>query len=288
MHRNRLKTKSNFFKSIIRHLSLIWVIIFFLFFSSAQAYIKKGHQPFTAKSALLVDCNNNKIIFSTNKHLRLECASTVKLLTALVALEKIGTDTAVRISSNSYNVEPTKAGLTKDAYYSSGDLITIAVVASSNDACLALAEAVAGSESKFAELMNEKAKQLGALNSNFVDPCGLPARDQYSNVYDLYLITRAALKNSFIKTALAQKYVVIKGSDGRSIKLVNHNKLLFRWSWPVVLGKTGYTIKAGHCYAGIVYGKERQYALVILGSRKPWKDISYIISRYAKLKILKS
>ena len=267
---------------------VVFISVSSLFLNPSQAATKTAKATLTAKAAILVDCDKGKIIFSRNKSLKLECASTSKLLTGLVALEKIGTKAQVRISHNSWDTEPTKAGLTKNAYYSSGDLIAAALIASSNDACVALAEAVAGSEKEFADLMNEKARRLGAVNSNFVTSSGLPAKGQYSNVYDLYLITRAAMQNSFIKAAMKQKIFIIEGSDNRTIKLVNHNKLLFRWSSPLVLGKTGYTKRARHCYAGVAYGKDKQYVIAILGSRKPWNDIQYIISSYAKLKITKA
>ena len=242
----------------------------------------------TAKAAIIVDCDNDEFIFSKNIDNKLACASTTKLLTALVALEQIGAMAQVKVSQNSWNVEPSKAGLTKGTTYNSGDLVRAALIASSNDACVALAEAVAGSEAGFAQLMNEKVKRLGAVNSNFVTSSGLPAKNHYSTAYDLYLIARAALRNSFINAAMKQKRVTIKGSDNKIIKLRNHNKLLFRWSSPLVLGKTGYTRKARHCYAGRAYYQDKQYAIVILQSRKPWNDIEALLSAIPDMKITKT
>jgi len=262
-------------------------ILIFISFIEPSSAIPSKKISITAKAAILVDCNSDEFVFSKNIDEQLACASTTKLLTALVALEQLGTETQVKISQNSWNVEPSKAGLKKGAYYTSGDLVRAALIASSNDACVALAEAVAGSEEKFAVLINEKAKRLGAVNSNFVTSSGLPAKDHYSTVYDFYLIARAALRNSFINAAMRNKKIVIEGSDNKKITLRNHNKLLFRWSSPLVLGKTGYTRKARHCYAGIIYYEGRQYAIVILKSRKPWHDIENLLASAPDIKIAK-
>lgn len=168
---------------------------------------------------------------------------------------------------------PTRAGLFAGASYSVGELLEVLLAASANDAAVTLAEAVAGSENAFADLMNEKARELGMHDSHFANATGLPARSQRSSARDLAILTRAAFGHSFIKKVMAEKYVTITDSDGRRISRVNHNKLLWRLEHPQVLGKTGYTRLAQHCYAGIAYFDDRRVSLVILKSRKPWSDI---------------
>jgi D-alanyl-D-alanine carboxypeptidase len=151
------------------------------------------------------------------------------------------------------------------------------LAASANDAAVALAEGVAGSEGEFAVLMNRKARGLGMHDSHFANATGLPDKSQRSSARDLAILTRAAFRHPFIKKVMAEKRVTITGSDGRKISRVNHNKLLWHLDRPQVLGKTGYTRSAKHCYAGIAYYDDRRVSLVILKSRKPWADIFSVL-----------
>ena len=149
---------------------------------------------------------------------------------------------------------------------------------------MALAEAVAGTQEEFARLMNEKAKALGAKESYFSNPTGLPDRRQLTSAYDLTLITRAAFSKPFIASVMKKKVVVIAGSDGKRIVRQNHNKMLWRVPYPLVLGKTGYTIAAKHCYAGIAYYDDKRVSIVFMKSRKPWPDVYSILSLSKKHK----
>ncbi len=239
---------------------------------------KKEKKPtVTAEAVYAVDYTNVKVLFSRNAHLKLQPASLVKLMTAIVVLEKIGLDKKVCVSAKAVNVEPTRAGLRRGVYYSVRGLLEALLATSANDAGVALAEAVAGDEDKFARLMNKKAKELGAYDSNFMNATGLPDPKQLTSAFDYSIITREAFSHPFIASVMAKKYVVITGSDGVVIKRRNHNKLLWRLSDPVVLGKTGYTRSARHCYAGIAYYKNRKVSIVLLKSKKPWDDICFVL-----------
>ena len=238
----------------------------------------------TAAAVYAVDYTNRKVLFSRNAHVQFYPASTVKLLTALVVLDHKDIKDRVVITAHAAGVMPTKAGLTKGASYSVEDLLSVLLAMSANDAAVALAEAVAGSEAQFASLMNKKAHGLGAFESNFTNSTGLPDKDEVTTAYDLSIIARAALSHSFIASVMKEKNVTIKGSDGKKITKRNHNKLLWRFSQPSVLGKTGYTRSAGHCYAGIAYYKDRRVSIVIFKSRKPWADICRILKLPEKKK----
>jgi D-alanyl-D-alanine carboxypeptidase len=205
--------------------------------------------------------------------MRLYPASTVKLLTALVVLDRRDVAEEVWVSSRAAKVEPTRAGLTQGASHSVGELLEILLAASANDAAVALAEAVAGSEDAFAGLMNRKARDLGMTDSHFTNATGLPDTSQRSSAHDLAILSHAAFHHPFIKKAMAKKRVTITDSNARKISRVNHNKMLWRLNHPRVLGKTGYTRSAQHCYAGMAYYHDRRVSLVILKSRQPWADI---------------
>ncbi len=245
-----------------------------LLVSPAMAASKKSSKSsVTAEAAYAVDYTNRRVLYARNQRKKLYPASTVKLLTALVVLDRLDLQERIQISSKAVNVEPTKAGLGLGATYSAEDLLEVLLATSANDAAVALAQAVAGSESAFASLMNRKAKALGMKDSHFTNATGLPDRSQVTTAYDMAILTRAAFSHSFIKNVMSKRSVTITGSDGRRITRANHNKLLWRLSNPQVLGKTGYTRAAGHCYAGIAYYDDRRVSFVILKSRKPWADI---------------
>ena len=229
--------------------------------------------PVTAQAVYAVDQANGRVLCAKNARMRLHPASTVKLMTALVVLDRSDVEAEVLVSSRAANVEPTKAGLTAGASHSVGELLNVLLAASANDAAVALAEAVAGSEGDFAVLMNKKARDLGMQDSYFTNATGLPNRLQRTSARDLAILTRTAFQHPFVKMVMAKKRVTITDDDGRTISRVNHNKLLWRLDHPQVLGKTGYTRSAQHCYAGMAYYDNRRVSLVILKSRKPWSDI---------------
>lgn len=250
-------------------------------FGAREAEAKKA-TAITARAGYAVDSSSKKVLFSRNPKMKFYPASTVKLLTALVVLDNMKLKGSIRVSERASSVAPTKAGLTRGASYSVSELLKVLLATSANDAGVALAEAVSGSQERFALLMNKKARALGCRNSNFTNPTGLPDKRQLTTAYDLYLITRAAFNDPFIASVMRQKNVTIAGSDGKTITLRNHNKLLWKMLEPCVLGKTGYTRSAGHCYAGLATYDDGRVIVVILKSRNPYADIRRILSKRPK------
>ncbi|HBF39663.1 MAG TPA: hypothetical protein DDW50_20405 [Firmicutes bacterium] len=121
------------------------------------------------------------------------------------------------------------------------------LLVSGNDAATALAEAVSGSESKFADLMNQKAQEIGMRNTQFINASGLPIQGHYSTAYDLAVLTRYALKNGNFAKVVSTKVKEVSGTSYRNgRRLINHNKLLWRDQY-VTGVKTGYTQAAGGC-----------------------------------------
>ncbi|MFH1406695.1 MAG: D-alanyl-D-alanine carboxypeptidase family protein [Candidatus Omnitrophota bacterium] len=250
-------------------------------FFTTQIYAssaKKTKPTLTARSAIAVDLRNNKVLYSRNPHMKLPPASTTKLVTALVVIDRLKLNDIVKISRNAAGAVPSKAHLKLGASYNVKDLLSALLISSANDAAVALAEAVSGSEEKFAKLMTKKARSLGAKDSNFLTASGLPKKGQYSTASDMAIIANAALNKKLIKQILAQKSTSITGSDGRKIYLKNHNKLLWKSTNPKILGKTGYTMNAKHCFVGVVHYKNRKVAIAVLKSSKPWSDVDAILS----------
>jgi D-alanyl-D-alanine carboxypeptidase (penicillin-binding protein 5/6) len=202
-------------------------------------------------------------------------------MTAIVALENSGLDKVITISQRASNIEPSKAGLKKGTKYKIRDLLYACLVSSSNDAAFSLAEGIAGKEETFVRLMNKKAKRIGMKDTHFINSTGLPSysseKEQYSTVYDLSILMRYCLSRPQIIEFLSTKEKYIQGSDSRRIRLINHNKLLFRKSIKII-GKTGYTKKAKHCFVGAVVLDSKKIVFAILASKKPWQDLCILIN----------
>lgn len=234
----------------------------------------------TAKSAMVVNERTNKILYAKNQDLRVCPASTAKMMTALIILEKLSLDKIITVSKRSANIEPSRAGLRQGIQYRAGDLLAACLMSSSNDAALALAEGLCGLEDEFVKLMNKKAKKIGMKNTHFANSTGLPSerKEQYSTAYDLGRLIRYALGKPLIAKLLNTKEKFIKGSDGREIRLANHNKML--WKRPnSIIGKTGYTKKSRHCFVGATtFDRNKRIIFAILSAEKPWQDISIMVN----------
>lgn len=240
---------------------------------------KKVRTGVTAEGAILVDANNNKILYSKNIHKRLEPASTAKIMTALLVLEKLDMDSYAATSENACAQEPSKIHLQEGAKYKVEDLLHAILMASSNDASTCLAEAVSGNEVDFVQLMNKRARQLGCKDTRFANSSGLPAKTkQYASVYDLSLIMRKLVKYPAAVEIMKKKNYTFKDSQGRIIELKNHNKLL--WKYPdKAIGKTGFTKRAKHCFVGNDLVKNKEVVFAILKSKSLWADLKFLLQK---------
>ncbi len=245
--------------------------------STRKIALKKPY--LTAKSYAVVNMSDGRILHSRLPHLKLPPASTTKVMTAILVLEYLPLEMPVTVSKRAVNISPSKAGLKAGVQYAVRDLLTATVVSSSNDAAVALAETVAGSEEEFAVLMNKKARELGMNETKFVNATGLPEKrqKQYTTAYDLTRLMRAAIKDRRIDEMMAIVDTSIKGSDGGILPLKAHNKML--WKKPKwVKGKTGWTQASRHTFVGTNYEKNKSIAFAMLSSQKPWTDIERLAS----------
>ena len=232
-----------------------------LFFHASVAF----SETIRSRSAIVVNADTGKVLYSKNPDLKLPPASTVKLMTAIVTIENANFTDITTVSTRAVRVSPSKAGL------KAGDRVTIeallyaALVKSGNDAAAALAEAVAGSQSKFVALMNRKAAAIGARNTKFKNPHGLPAAGQYTTASDLSKIMTYALTYPRLKAIIGTRVVEVLTENGHAMFLNNTNKLL--WSDDDLIGgKTGYTRRARHCFVGAAERGESKLIVVLLGS----------------------
>lgn len=231
------------------------------------------HTPtVNARSAILMDAATGEIIYQKNaKDLRAP-ASTTKIMTGILVLEKLSLDQKIKVSKRGVSQEGTSVGLRAREKKTVRDLLYGLLLVSGNDAAKVLAKAVSGSEKKFAVLMTKKAKILGMKMTTFKNASGLPAIGHRTTAYDMAILTRYALKNGHFATIVKTKEKTIAGAKpGKVRKLRNHNKLL--WKYPFTTGvKTGYTIAAGGCLVSSATYNGRTLIAVVLKTRTIYAD----------------
>ncbi len=226
----------------------------------------------SARGAVLMEASTGTVIFGQNENARLSMASTTKIMTALVALEKMPLDTLVTITEKSVGVEGSSIYLTVGETLSLEDLLYALLLESANDAAETIAVAVAGDVPSFAALMNEKAAELGLVDTHFVNPHGLDAEGHHTTAKELALLTRAALENEDFRRICATKRRVIplRGDEGARL-LINHNKLLSSYDGCIGV-KTGFTKKTGRCLVSAAERDDVRLIAVTLGAPDDWRD----------------
>ena len=245
--------------------------IFFLIFAivtnvKAIIFITPKAPDISAYSYVLMDYNSQKIITANKEHSRREPASLSKLMTAYVAFQlikdgRINLADKVKISKNAWQTEGSKSFIKVGDNISLEVLLKAMIVQSGNDAAVAIAEYIAGSEGTFAAYMNSYAKELNMKNTNFENSSGLPHKNQYTSAFDMAILSIQTIKN-FPKLYLLYKQ---KQFTYNNITQYNRNKLL--WYDKTIDGlKTGFTKKAGYCLAVSAERRGMRLISVILGS----------------------
>ncbi|MBU1148227.1 MAG: D-alanyl-D-alanine carboxypeptidase [Candidatus Omnitrophica bacterium] len=259
------------------HSTLLIPLLFLSIFN-----FEKKDISISAESAILMSTWAKRIIYSKNSDLKLAPASTTKIMTALVVLKNSSLDKEVIVSKFATSMEPSKIYIKEGEVYSTFDLLKALLLNSGNDASVALAESIAGSEEKFVKMMNEMARSIGAKDTNFKTSNGLPAKGQYSTARDLALIVREAMRHKeLVEIIKMKKGEIIELKSNRRIKLKSHNKSLWKNTPYAILGKTGYTKKAGSCFAGYIeYNRWRKVIVVILKSKAKWKDLDTLAEEF--------
>jgi D-alanyl-D-alanine carboxypeptidase (penicillin-binding protein 5/6) len=239
-----------------------------------------GGVPSTgAKSVVVVNARTGETLYEKNADEIRAAASTQKLLTALIVAEHGYLDRPVTVEPMDTMAEPVKLNIRSGETYQRIDLLRALLVKSPNDVARCLARDNAGSVEAFAAVMNERARELGATHSHFVNPNGLPVPGQYSTARDLSLIARAAYANPTIRSIVCLPQLVFRYANGRTRELENTNKVLTRL--PYCNGmKTGYTEAAGHCLIASGARPGRDVIVVVLGDSKAgvWRDASALLS----------
>ncbi|MBS1724274.1 MAG: D-alanyl-D-alanine carboxypeptidase [Armatimonadetes bacterium] len=221
-----------------------------LLFASLVATAQVENPDVNAASAIVMDAETGQVLFVKNKDVRHFPASTTKIMTGLLLAEKCDPKAKITAPSDVKNTKESSMHLEPGEQLSVRDMLYAMMLRSANDGCHAVAVHIAGSEAKFAELMNAKASELGCKNTHFVNPHGLHNAQHYTTAYDLALMGSEAMKNPlFSQVVGTQKYVVARSLNQKDTLMVNRDKWLTLE--PAARGiKTGWTKPAGHCFVG--------------------------------------
>jgi len=226
-----------------------------------------GPQPpvLDSPSYVLLDPDSGRVIYGRDIHAVRAPASTTKMMTALLASEMGNPDDIVTISYNADREGGSSLGITEGEQIPLGDLTFAMMVRSGNDSAVAIAEHIAGSVDSFCELMNQRADELGMVDTNFVNPNGLPDEDHYSTAFDLALLASEILKHDDIMSYVDQTSIEFPVfGDREDVIFENTNHLLE--DYPLCNGiKTGFTNLAGFCVVASAAYREKTLIAVVLG-----------------------
>jgi serine-type D-Ala-D-Ala carboxypeptidase (penicillin-binding protein 5/6) len=230
----------------------------------------------SAAAALMMDAATGEVLFEKNAHIPLPMASTTKVMTGLLGVERLRPHEIVQVSVSAAAMSPSKLYLRPGELMRADDLLQAILLKSANDASAALAEKISGSEPTFAKLMTRRARELGAQNTRFENASGLPSEDHYSTVYDLAVILRYAMQRHDFAEIMQMKTASLESMTGRTWTVRNHNRLL--WTFPGALGgKTGWTRASRHCYVGMVEHRGRTLIVSVLASSRLWNDVNELL-----------
>ncbi len=266
--------------SVTTKKQLFLIMVFSLFTVYCPVFTASA-QDITARGAVVMEASTGRILYAKNPTLRLAPASTTKVMTAILVIEKANLNSKTTISYRAAHVAPHKKNLKAGDSFTIEDLLYAALMESANDAAVALSEAVSGSEEEFVKEMNLKAIEIGAYNTHYINATGLPGKGQYITAYDLAKIMRYAMKNPTFREIISTREKEIVSSSGCHIALKNIDKLLWKDD-EVIGGKTGFTFKARHCFVGNAGNEGKEVIVSLLGSSSRsnlWHESEELIDR---------
>ncbi|SCG83710.1 D-alanyl-D-alanine carboxypeptidase (penicillin-binding protein 5/6) [Proteiniborus sp. DW1] len=258
---------------------IVFFLVLFLVFNF-EKHVLANEPDISAEAAILIDANTGTILYEKNTHSKMFPASTTKILTAIIAIEKGNLEQKITVDKETpYEIKGSHISLEPDEVLTMKDLVYATLIESANDAATVIGKQISGSTEKFTKLMNSKAKEIGAKNSNFVNASGLHDDNHYTTAHDLAMIAKYAMENDLFRDIVSLYTYKIeptnKKSDSRT--LWSSNKLLYSTDKINVDGKN-VTIK----YDGIIgvktgYTPEAQSCLVASAERNGQRLISVVL-----------
>ncbi len=268
-------------------------------FSSSQLYANEIKSKIHSKGAVLIEQDSKRVLVEKNAYETMPMASTTKIMTCIVALEKANLDDVVTVSQRAARAPAVKLHLKQGEKQRLGDLLYSLMLESHNDTAVAIAEHIGGSVENFCDMMTQKAKEIGAEHTSFKTPNGLDAAEHYTSAYDLALIGAYALSNpEFVKITTTTSINIPTGKlqGSKSHGLQNKNRFIYSYKGANGM-KTGFTNKAGHCFVGSANQDGMQLIGVALaagwgnkGKNQKYKDVitlmNYAFDHYKKYDII--
>jgi serine-type D-Ala-D-Ala carboxypeptidase (penicillin-binding protein 5/6) len=233
---------------------------------------------YSAHGILLKDLSSGRTLYEYGSDRRLSPASLTKIMSAMVILESGRLQDLVTVSRTAASAPKIHLRLRPGHVYKLSDLLKAMLITSANDACLAAAEHVGGSESRFVEMMNAKAASLRLTDTHFSNACGFDAPDHYSSAADLAALSEMALQDPVFRSLVKEEVELISPVNAnRTYLLRNTNRLLGRI--PGVEGvKTGFTSRAGRCLIAKVSQNGKELLLVLLHANRRWNTAASLIN----------
>ncbi len=272
-------------KKIFSSSLLVLLAFCFLVFPCTNVVSAESDVDISSKSGILMDYASGEILFAKNAETHLPVASMVKMMTILIALEEydegnVTLDTMISTTENASGMGGSQVFIDPYVEYSFEDLLKSVIMASANDASVALAEYFNGNEKSFVNRMNKRAKELGMTNTNYVNSTGLPAPEQYSCAKDSAILMREILKHDLYHNYSSIWMDTLTHPSGRETELVNTNKLI-RYFEGCDGGKTGSTNEAGCCLTASAKRNDMRLISVIIGaenSKTRFNESSLLLS----------
>lgn len=272
-------------KKILSSSLLVFLALCFLVSPCARIAIAENDVDISSRSGILMDYASGEILFAKNAETHLPVASMVKMMTILIALEEydannVTLDTMISTTENASGMGGSQVFIDPYVEYSFEDLLKSVIMASANDASVALAEYFNGNEKSFVNRMNKRAKELGMTNTNYVNCTGLPAPEQYSCAKDSAILMREILKHDLYHNYSSIWMDTLTHPSGRETELVNTNKLI-RYFEGCDGGKTGSTNEAGCCLTASAKRNDMRLISVIIGaenSKTRFNESSLLLS----------
>lgn len=247
-----------------------------------------------AQSAVLIDGDTGRVLFGKKEATVLPMASTTKIMTCILALENSSPDDVVSISDYAASMPDVQLNMRKGETYRMEDLLYSLMLESHNDSAVAIAEYIGGSVERFAEMMNQKARDIGCMNTYFVTPNGLDGTNRETGKKHAttaeelaqimrYCISQSPKREKFLEITRAPSRAFSNLERTRSFSCINHNVLLTSMEG-AISGKTGFTNGAGYCYIGAVKKGEKTFIAALLACGWPphktykWQDMRKLIS----------
>ncbi len=305
---------------------MLFAVISLLLFSRSPVLADKQksglkESELYSRSAVLIDADSGRVLFGKDEENIMPMASTTKIMTCILTLENASLDDVVKVSPYAAKMPEVKLHIHQGEHYKLGDLLYSLMLESHNDSAAAIAEHVGGSVEGFAQMMNEKAKEIGCNDTYFITPNGLDAskevaradgttvkKEHSTTALDLahilrYCIKLSPKKEEFLKitrtAGVSFQNLEVSGDGGvshgsRSFSVQNHNAFLHMMDGALT-GKTGFTGNAGYCYTGALESGGRTFVIALLACGWPknktwkWKDarklFQYGLDNYQKTDI---